>query len=268
MLGSIIGDICGSSYERGMGGSRKMAASELVLFPSDSEFTDDSVMTLATATAIIANNFQPNGPHTYDAAYRTLGRMYPGRGYGGMFAQWLESHDMGPYNSFGNGSAMRVSPIGFAFHDEATVLAEAERSAAVTHNHPEGIKGAQATALAIFLARHHSPKEALRQRLMDVFGYDLNHAVEEIRPTYVFNVTCQGSVPEAIICFLDANSYEETIRNAISLGGDTDTQACIAGGIAEAFYGGVPEALVNAAMPNLDDYFINVINEFYAHINS
>lgn len=130
----------------------------------------------------------------------------------------------------------------------------------------EGIKGAQATALAIFLARHNAPKETIRQRLTDVFGYDLSQTVEEIKPTYLFNVTCQGSVPEAIICFLDANSYEETIRNAISLGGDTDTQACIAGGIAEAFYGGVPEAIVNAALPRLDDYFQNVINEFYARI--
>ncbi len=148
-----------------------------------------------------------------------------------------------PYNSWGNGSAMRVSPVAFAFSTEEEVLAQAKATAEITHNHPEGIKGAQATALAIFLARIGHNKESIRSRISNQFLYDLGRTTEEIRPTYSFDVSCQGTVPEAIIAFLDSDSYEDAIRNAISLGGDSDTLACIAGSIAEAFYGGVPQAI-------------------------
>jgi ADP-ribosylglycohydrolase len=169
-----------------------------------------------------------------------------------MFAEWLESSDPQLYNSWGNGSAMRVSPVGFAFETVDTVLEQAARSVEISHNHPEGIKGAQATALSIFLARTTQDKDVIRAEITDRFGYNLDLAVDEIRPSYFFDVSCQGTVPEEIISFLDSDFYEDTVRNAISLGGDADTLACITGGIAEAYYGLLPEAihiLVKALLP-------------------
>jgi len=177
---------------------------------------------------------------SYLESVREIGRRYPGAGYGGSFIRWLHSNDPQPYNSWGNGSAMRVSPVGFAFTTEADVLDQAQKTAEISHNHPEGIKGAQATALAVFLARTLRDKEEIRRQIMQRFRYDLDRKVDDIRPTYTFDISCQGTVPEAIIAFLDSQSYEDAIRNAISLGGDSDTLACITGGIAEAFYGAIP----------------------------
>lgn len=231
MIGAIAGDIIGSVYEH-----RPIKTKEFPLFHRQCCFTDDSVLTVAVASAIL-------GDRNYLQALRDIGRRYPDAGYGGSFIVWLHSSAPLPYNSWGNGSAMRVSPVGFAFDTVEAVLQEAARTAEVSHNHPEGIKGAQATALAIFRARTGYAKEAIRSELSGRFGYDLNRTVEEIRPGYAFDVSCQGTVPQAIVAFLDAESYEDAIRNAISLGGDSDTLACITGGIAEAFYGEVPSRI-------------------------
>lgn len=231
MIGAIAGDIIGSVYE-----SHPIKHKEFPLFHPQATFTDDTVLTVAIASAILSST-------TYASAVRTLGQRYPQAGYGGMFQQWLYAETPRPYNSWGNGAAMRVSPVGFAFDSEAAVLHEAEKTAAITHNHPEGIKGAQATALAVFLARTGHSKDDIRTRIQDQFGYPLHRRVEEIRPDYSFDVSCQGTVPAALIACFDADSYEDAVRNAVSLGGDSDTLACITGGIAEAYYGSVPEPI-------------------------
>jgi ADP-ribosylglycohydrolase len=228
MIGAIAGDIIGSVHEFG-----RTKTKDFPLFTPDCAFTDDSVLTVAVAQAILTDG-------DYRKAVLELGRRYPDAGYGGFFRGWLRSPDPKPYNSFGNGSAMSVSPVGFAFGTEDDVLREASRSAEITHNHPEGVKGAQATALAVFLARMEKDKGLIRSEIASRFRYDLGRTVDGIRPGYGFDETCQGTVPEAIIAFLDSTSYEDAIRNAISLGGDADTLACITGGIAEAFYGPVP----------------------------
>lgn len=256
MLGAIAGDVIGSVYE-----GRPIKTTTFPLFDKDARFTDDTVLTVAVAHSILRGT-------DYLSSIKTLGRRYPNAGYGGTFIQWLFSDDSQPYNSWGNGSAMRVSPIGFAFDTVEDVLAEAEQSAAVTHNHPEGIKGAQATALAIFLARTGRDKPAIKQEITTRFGYDLEPSLADIRPHYRFDVSCQGSVPQAIIAFLEANSVEEAIRNAISLGGDSDTQACLAGGIAEAFFGQIPPAIVTEVRRRLPEEFLNVIDEFYSIFRS
>ncbi|MBN2264306.1 MAG: ADP-ribosylglycohydrolase family protein, partial [Candidatus Aminicenantes bacterium] len=180
----------------------------------------------------------------YGRAVLEFGRRFPDAGYGGFFRGWLGSADPKPYNSWGNGSAMRVSPVGFAFDTVEDVLREARRSAEITHNHPEGVKGAQAAALAVFLARTEWDKDLIRAEIGDRFGYNLGRTVVEIRPDYGFDESCQRTVPEAIVAFLDSFSYEDAIRNAISLGGDSDTLACITGGIAEAFYGPIPDVIM------------------------
>lgn len=230
----------GSVYE-----GRPIKTKNFSLFHPSCRFTDDSVLTVAVAGAIL-------GDGDYQRWIREFGRRYPFAGYGGFFLKWLMSDDPKPYNSWGNGAAMRVSPVGFAFQDEETVLTEAARCAAVSHNHPEGIKGAQAAALAVFLARCTRDKEIIRKEIICRFGYDLNRHVVDIRHYYSFDVSCQGTVPEAIVAFLDSYSYEDAVRNAVSLGGDSDTLACITGGIAEAYYGGVPdfiEAYVRKILP-------------------
>ncbi len=201
---------------------------------------------------------------SYDSAYRAFGRRYPNAGYGGTFYQWLFKADPQPYNSWGNGSAMRVAPIGYAYETVDEVLREAERSAAVTHDHPEGIKGAQATALAVFLARSGAPKETIRKELTERFGYDLRRTIGEMRPGYHFDVSCQGSVPEAIIAFLDSMDFEDALRQAISLGGDSDTQAAIAGGIAHAFYGSVPPGVAAKVRALLPEDLLRVVGDFAA----
>lgn len=232
MLGAIGGDIIGSVYEL-----RPIKNKDFPLFHPRCTFTDDTVLTVAVAHAILTGR-------SYLQSVRTLGGRYPNAGYGGSFMAWLHADDPQPYNSWGNGAAMRVSPVGFAFNSEEDVLREAENTAVISHNHPEGIKGAQATALAVFLARTGHTKEQIRSRTSRLFGYDLHRSIDEIRPTYTFDISCQGTVPEAIIAFLDSTSYEDAVRNAVSLGGDSDTLACITGGIAQAHYGHIPSKIV------------------------
>ena len=179
---------------------------------------------------------------------------------------WLKGDEHKPYNSWGNGSAMRVSPIAFAFETEEKVLEEARKSAEITHNHPEGIKGAEATALAIFMARKGASKETIRERISKDFEYDLSRTVDEIRPDYKFEVSCAKSVPESIICFLDSDSFEDCIRNCISLGGDADTMGAIAGGIAEAYYG-VPKEIEERVYGYLSDEFLEILSRFREKCN-
>ena len=250
MLGSMIGDIVGSVYEW-----HNIKTEDFIFFKPDCFFTDDTVLTAATAKALM-------GGMSYVETYQDFARRYPGRGYGGNFSHWIHAENPKPYNSWGNGSAMRVSPVGFAFNTVEKVLAEAERSAAVTHNHPEGIKGAQATALAVLLARQGATQGDIRREVALRFEYDLDRTLDEIRPGYRFDVSCQGSVPEAIIAFLESSSYEDAIRKAISIGGDSDTIACITGGIAEAFYDGVPEEIAKQGRSYLPDEFLNIIDNF------
>jgi ADP-ribosylglycohydrolase len=250
VIGAIGGDVIGSVHE--------WAATKTTSFPlftAGSRFTDDTVLTVATAHAILTGE-------PYADAYQRFGRRYPDAGYGGMFSEWIHAADPRPYNSWGNGSAMRVSPVGFAFGTADEVLREAERSAAVTHDHPEGVRGAQATALAVFLARSGAGREEIRDELTVRFGYDLDRRVEDIRPGYEFDVSCQGSVPEAIIAFMDSEDVEDAIRLAISLGGDADTQAAIAGGIAQAYYGEVPSEIVGPVRDRLTEDLLEVVDRF------
>jgi len=250
MLGAIAGDIIGSSYEW-----HYTKSTDFELFTLDSRFTDDTVLTVAVADCILHGK-------DYAAAFKEYGRRHPYAGYGSMFLQWLDSDSPAPYNSFGNGSAMRVSPVGFAFSSLETVLREAERSAAVTHNHPEGIKGARAVAACIFLARSGESKEMIKKYVEDTFGYDLSPTLDEIRPHYRFDETCQRSVPQAITAFLESKDYEDAVRKAVSLGGDSDTLACMAGGIAQAYYKEVPGYIVEKVRGLLDGDLLAVIDEF------
>lgn len=250
ILGAVVGDVVGSIYE---GNPTKSPDFDIV--DNRARFTDDTVLTLATAAAILHGE-------PYERHYRRSARRYPNAGYGGNFRRWFVSDTMGPYNSFGNGSAMRVSPVGWAFADQQEVLEQAERSASCTHNHPEGIKGAQAVALAVFLARTGSSKDEIAKRITQRFSYDLDRSIGRIRVQYHFDVTCQGSVPEAIIAFLEASSVEESIRLAVSLGGDSDTQACIAGSIAHAFYGDVPQELEAHVRSRLPGDLLTINDEF------
>jgi len=250
MLGAIAGDIIGSVYE-----GRPIRTKDFPLFSEYSTFTDDTVLTVAVADAIL-------NQREYGANIKSYGRRYPHAGYGGSFYRWLLTDESRPYDSWGNGSAMRVSPVGFAFESMEEVLREAEKSAAVTHNHPEGIRGAQAVALGVYLARTGHSKEDIRGEITTRLEYDLNRTVDDIRPGYRFDISCQGSVPESIIAFLDSVGVVDAIRNAISLGGDSDTMACIAGGIAEAFYGGVPEEMVAEVRRRLPKDLIQVVEAF------
>lgn len=252
MQGAIIGDVIGSRFEKD-----NLKSKDFELFVKDCRFTDDTVLTVAIADAILKG--QP-----YEEAVKNYGLFYSDAGYGSTFKKWLAGKISGPYNSWGNGSAMRVSPVAYAFDDLDTVLSEAEKSAAITHNHPEGIKGAQAVAGAIFLARKEASKEVIKEFVEDRFRYDLNRILDAIRPVYTFDVSCQGSVPEAIISFLESASFEESIRNAISLGGDSDTIACMAGAIAEPFFGDLPTIMVEEARTFLPQQFLDVIDAFTA----
>jgi len=252
MLGAIVGDVIGSVYEW-VG----IKSKDFPLFVPGTTFTDDSVLTVAVAKWILDGGDLKQVLCEYT-------RAYPDRGYGGMFHDWVESSARRPYNSYGNGSAMRVSPVGFAFETMEDVMLWAERSAVVTHDHPEGVRGAQATAAAIFCARQRLDKEAIKDFVEAHFGYDLSPTLDQIRPTYQFDVTCQGTVPPALISFLESTDFEDAIRNAISLGGDADTLACITGGIAEAYYGGVPDGLATPARALLDDRLAAVVDRFQA----
>ena len=250
MKGAIIGDIIGSRLERD--GAKD---TDFDLFTVDCRYTDDTVLTVAVADAILRQT-------DFAETIMDYANRYPAAGYGGTFKKWMAGEILGPYNSWGNGGAMRVSPVGWLYNDLESVRRVARQTAAVTHNHPEGMKGAEATATAIFLARQGGGKEDIRTFLSREFGYRLDRTIEEIRPDYRFDVSAAGSVPESIIAFLDGNDLLHTIRLAVSLGGDTDTQAAIAGSIAEAFYGGVPppvEEVMNAFLPA---EFIDVIGAF------
>jgi ADP-ribosylglycohydrolase len=257
MLGAIIGDIVGSIYEW-----NNIKTKDFPFFQETCFFTDDTVMTIAVAESLL------NGgePDDFIDAMKKYGRLYPDAGYGGRFARWLSSDEREPYNSWGNGSAMRVAPCGWFAESLEEAESLAERSASVTHNHPEGIKGAQATVAAIYLAREGRDKPAIKDYIETRYGYDLSRTLDEIRPTYCFDVSCQGSVPEAIIAFLESNDFENAVRNAISLGGDSDTLAAITGSIAEAAYG-IPNAIATEAFSFLDDTLISVITAWLASGN-
>ena len=278
MLGAIVGDIVGSVYE-----FNNIKTKDFPLFRDDCFFTDDTVMTCAVAEAIMGLGSDAEFVQTM----KEWGEMYPNAGYGGRFGKWLRSSDTKPYNSFGNGSAMRVSPCAWVMNCGFTARTGlwpsigrelARRSAAVTHNHPEGIKGAMATADAIFMCRYYfggyygdgeAPindsqeecKRHIKEHIEKEYGYNLSRTLDEIRPTYRFNETCQETVPQAIIAFLESTDFEDAIRNAISLGGDSDTLAAITGSIAEAAYG-IPQWIKDKAMTYLDENIKELIKNW------
>jgi ADP-ribosylglycohydrolase len=258
MLGAIIGDIVGSCYE-----FNSIKTTEFELYNPRSRYTDDSVMTMAVAEWLLEDHHHTH--HILEEKMVKYGNLNSNVGYGGTFLRWLflpnaifSDGKRKPYNSFGNGSAMRVSAVGWMFDSLEETERLAEISASITHNHPEGIKGAQATAAAIFMARHGASKEEIKDYISKRFKYNLNRTCEQIRPFYGFEVSCQKSVPESIIAFLDSKDYESTVRLAVSLGGDSDTQACIAGGIAEAFYG-IPDDIIIEASSRIPQYFKETI---------
>lgn len=265
MYGALLGDIIGSPFEFDMGNKSK----EFPLFSKNSTFTDDSVMTIAVGNAFL--DAQPNADiewirHRLISSMKQYGRRFPRAGYGGMFRRWLKCDDPQPYGSFGNGSAMRVSSAAWLYNDLETVRSMARLSAEVSHNHPEGIKGAEATASAIFLARTGSTKEEIKAYIVDNFGYDLSRTCDEIRPGYHHVETCQETVPEAITAFLEGESFEDVIRTAVSLGGDCDTLTCIAGSIAEGFYG-IPEELKQECRNRLPEELRKVLDQYDSWLN-
>ena len=252
MLGAIAGDVIGSVHE-----FRGACPEDFELFERHSGPTDDSVLTVAVAETVLDRG-------DFAAALRRWGRRYPAAGYGGHFALWLLDDQAGPYQSYGNGSAMRVSPIGWAFDTLEEVLAGAERSAAVSHDHPEGVKGAQAVAAAILVARKGGSRADLRELFEARFGYDCSRSLAELRARHRFDETCPGTVPVAATIAIGATSVEDAIRKAVSLGGDADTLGCIAGSIAEAMFGGVPRSLADAVTARLPDDLREVTERFMA----
>jgi ADP-ribosylglycohydrolase len=250
MFGSIIGDIIGSTYE-----FKNAEKYDFEPFPAGSDFTDDTVLTIAVADAILNNK-------PYGTAIRQYAINWPNRGYGGMFSRWYHTENPQPYNSYGNGSAMRVSPVGWAFGTLRKTTEEARKSAECTHNHPEGIKGAEATTAAMYLSRTGHSKNEIKDFVQQSFNYNLERTLADIKPGYKFNETCQETVPEAITCFLESENYEDAIRKAIWLGGDSDTLACITGGIAEAFYREIPDEWKRKALQILPVEFSAIINNF------
>jgi ADP-ribosylglycohydrolase len=255
MIGAIAGDIIGSVYE-----FHNIKTTDFSLFVPGCRFTDDTVLTVALADALLTGADYVDKMKEYYA-------RYPDAGFGGFFCKWATSDDRAPYHSWGNGAAMRISPVGFAFSSLEETIMQAEKYTAVTHNHPEGIKGACATAAAIYLGRTGSSKMQIKDFIEERFGYDLNSSVEQIRPAYKYDISCQGTVPEAIIAFLDSSDFESAIRLAVSLGGDCDTLTCITGGIAEAFYGGVPQPIQEKVFAILDEPLGRVTREFRQNFN-
>ncbi|MBQ4430103.1 MAG: ADP-ribosylglycohydrolase family protein [Synergistaceae bacterium] len=264
MLGAIVGDVVGSPYEF----DRKRDIAHSKVFPlviDESCFTDDTVLTLAVAEAIMSvmpKRGMPIDEKSFSEAVkksmRKFAERYPKAGYGARFMYWLLKSKPQPYGSFGNGSAMRVSPIGWAFDDLETTERFAEVSAEMSHNHPEGIKGAQATASAIFMARTGSSKDEIKSYIINRYGYDLSRTLDEIRPKYHHVETCQETVPEAITAFLEGNSFEDVTRCAVSLGGDSDTLTAIACSIAEGMYG-IPDEIDDMILPKLDGFLTDVL---------
>ena len=250
MLGAIAGDIIGSIYER-----RPIKSKDFPLFGRGCRFTDDSVCTVAVADCLVQGG-------DFAEFLRTYVHRYPGAGYGGMFLRWALTVGHPPYGSWGNGAAMRVGAVAHLAEDEGAVLDLAERSSMVSHDHPEAVKGAQATALAAWLARHGAEPGDIRREIAARFGYDLSRSVEEIRPGYGFDVSAAGTVPQALVCALEADNFEDAVRNAVSLGGDADTLAAIAGGIAEALFG-LPDEIAGEATTYLDAELREVVTAVY-----
>lgn len=264
MYGAILGDMIGSPFEFDRGKKIK----KFPLFSKHSTYTDDSVMTIAVGDAFL--DAQPDAADDWTmqrlvSGMQRWGRKYPNAGYGGRFRWWLRSDDPKPYGSYGNGSAMRVSAVAWLYHDIESVRKAAMMSAVVTHNHPEGIKGAEATAAAIFLARTGHSKAEIKGYIEQNFQYDLSRSCDEIRPSYRHVESCQETVPEAITAFLEGEDFEDVIRTAVSLGGDCDTLAAIAGSIAEGFYG-VPEDLKMECRDRLPSVLREVLARFEAHV--
>lgn len=254
IIGAIAGDVIGSAYE-----FHPTRDYNFKLFTTRSTFTDDTVLTMANAQWLLDDE-----THSHEALVRIMHDMcwkYPGRGYGGRFAHWIQDDNPKPYNSYGNGSAMRVSPVGYYARSLDEALELAKISAEVTHNHPEGIKGAQATAAAIFLARQGKSKREIRDYVQNSIGYDLTRTLEEIRPDYTFNELCQTTVPEAITCYLEGETYEDVIRLAVSLAADADTLAAIAGPIASAVWE-VPNEIVQPTIALLSEEYCTTLLRF------
>ena len=262
MYGAILGDIIGSPFEFDRGDKTK----EFDLFSKGCRFTDDSVMTIAIGEALLAVGTEATGKEIEVAVAANMqdwGRRYPHAGYGGRFRCWLSERNPKPYGSYGNGSAMRVSAAGWLYDSLEKTRVVAKATANVTHNHPEGIKGAEATASAIFMARNGSSKEEIKKYIENEFHYDLNRTLDEIRPSFHMDETCQKTVPEAIIAFLEARDFEDAIRNVVSLGGDTDTLGAITGSIAEAYFG-IPEALISECRNRINKDMKDVVDAFYS----
>jgi len=254
MLGAIIGDVIGSVYEW-----HNVKTTDFPLFQRFTRFTDDTVLTVAVADALLSRTARGSrwldrraSKRLYAAKLRQYALWYPGAGYGERFEKWARTRGAGPYRSYGNGSAMRVSPIGYAFDSLDEVLRQARWSAAVTHNHRDGVRGAQAVAGAVFLARTGASKAEIRAFVERRCRYSLRRTLEQIRPAYAFDASCAGSVPEALTAFLESDGFEDAIRKAISLGGDSDTIACMAGAVAEAYYGSPPAQLASEVLLKLD----------------
>lgn len=259
MIGAIMGDMIGAPYEF----DRSPKTKEFPLFSDCSEFTDDSVMTIAVAEALM-NSLGRTDDEIKAALVESMkkwGKIYPDAGYGGMFYQWLHTRDPKPYGSFGNGSAMRVASAGWLFDTLEETRHMSRLTAEVTHNHPEGIKGAEATASAIWMARNGGSKEGIRDYIVQEFGYDLSRTCEEIRPTYYHIETCQQTVPEAITAFMEGKDFEDVVRTAVSLGGDCDTLTCIAAGMAEAMYK-IPEIMERECRARLPEDMKAVLDRF------
>lgn len=259
MYGAILGDMVGAPYEYDRSEKRK----DFPLWIESSRKTDDTVMTLAVAEALLDTRFKSNEKikKAIVKSMKHYGALYPDEGYGTRFSWWLKTNHTEPYNSCGNGSAMRVSSVGWLFNTIEKTREVAKLTAEVTHNHPEGIKGAEATASVIFLARTGKDKDYIKQYVIDEFGYDLSKTCDEIRPTYHHVETCQETVPQAITAFLEGNDFEDVIRTSVSLGGDCDTLTCIAGSMAEAFYG-VPEDMKQEVRNRLPEDLLFILDHF------
>ena len=261
MYGAILGDIIGSPYEFDQGNKTK----EFPLFSKLSTFTDDSVMTIAVAEATMDLLHEAHGARNkMIASMKKYGKLFPRAGYGSMFRRWLQWDEPQPYGSYGNGSAMRISPVGWTCNTKEEVLALAKKSAECTHNHPEGIKGAEATTVAIYMAKTGRSISEIKEHIHQHY-YPMDFTLNSIRDSYTYNGSCQGTVPQAIMAFLESNSFEDAVRNAVSIGGDSDTLAAITGSIAEAYYG-IPAELREEIMDYLDDFQISILEEFKALI--
>ena len=256
MTGAIIGDIVGSRFEF----NSHKPDYDFDLFTNENVYTDDTVLTVAVADKILNNG-------SYVKNLKQFSKKYPKAGYGRYFSRWVLSESNEPYNSYGNGSAMRVSPVGWAYNTIDEVFEEAKKSAEVTHNHKEGIKGAQAVAVSIYLARIGKSKDEIKQFIEETFRYKLNYKIEELRKKYIFDESCQGTVPQSISVFLQSSDFEDAIRNAIYIGGDSDTIGAIVGSIAHAFYKDIPEEIKKETFERLPTHLLLIVKEFCEKYN-